>query len=261
MSSPPPTPRKPLAQANWKMAMTVAESLAFTRQLTALAGDLLTQVDVVLSPPYTALHAVSQAIAGTPLQLAAQNMAATAEIAHTGQVSAALLVEAGCQWVMLGHWEVRRWVGDDDRLVRRKIGLALQAGLRPFPLVGPARDDTRPLEHALVEQLSRLLEGCLAEQVGRMAFVFEPETAIGQAAPASPQLVAAGCHAIRGWIAGQFGDRTAAEVRIIYGGSVSPAHAGELLTSPDVDGLGAARQGRDPAAFTEIIRQIMLAKT
>lgn len=240
--------------------MTVAESLAFTHQLAALAGDLLTEVDVVLSPPYTALHAMSQAIAGIPLQLAAQNMAGTAEIAHTGQVSAALLAEAGCQWVMLGHWEVRRWLGDNDLLVRCKIDLALQSGLRPFPLVGPAWEDTRPLEQSLAEQMSRLLDGCLAEQVGRMAFVFEPETAIGQAAPASPQLVAVGCRAIRGWIAEQYGDRTAAEVRIIYGGSVSPAHAGELLASPDVDGLGAARQGRHPAAFTEIIRQIRLAK-
>jgi triosephosphate isomerase len=252
--------RKPLAQANWKMAMTIAESQSFVRQLASLAGDLLGQVDVVISPPYTALHAVSQVMRGTPLQLGAQNLADTDDYARTGQVSARLLADLGCQWVMLGHWEVRRWLGDDDQTVRRKINLALQAGLQPFLLVGPAQAEQRPLEDALAKQLSCLLEGCQAEQVRFMGFVFEPENAIGQASPLAPQYVAAGCREIRAWIAAKFGDRIAAEVRIIYGGSVSPASARELLASPDVDGLGASRQGRDPAAFSEIVRQIALAK-
>jgi triosephosphate isomerase len=225
-----------------------------------LAGDLLSQVDVVLSPPYTALYAVSQAIRGTPLQLGAQNLADTGEYARTGQVSAGLLAELGCQWVMLGHWEVRRWMGDDDQIVNRKVLLALQAGLRPCLLVGQAQVEPRSFEAALAEQLSCLLKGCSGEQVSSMAFVFEPESAIGQAAPLLPDYVAAGCSGIRSWINGKYGDRTAAEVRIIYGGSVSPTAARELLASPDVDGLGASRQGRDPAAFTEILRQIALAK-
>jgi triosephosphate isomerase len=252
--------RKPLAQANWKMAMTIAESQTFVCQLASLTGDLLERVDVVISPPYTALHAVSQAIHGMSLQLGAQNLADTDDYARTGQVSARLLADLGCQWVMLGHWEVRRWLGDDDQIVRRKIDLALQSGLRPFLLVGPAQAIQRSLEDALAEQLDCLLDGCQPEQVRHMAFVFEPETAIGQAAPLAPQTVATGCLAIRRWIAGRFGDRTAAEIRIIYGGSVSPGFSRELLTSPDVDGLGASRQGRDPAVFAEIVRQIALAK-
>ena len=97
------TRRKPLALANWKMAMTVAESLAFVREFEALAGELLDAVDVVLCPPFTALWAVAGALRGSRLQLGGQNIAPTADLARTGQVSAALLADVGCRWVMLGH--------------------------------------------------------------------------------------------------------------------------------------------------------------
>jgi triosephosphate isomerase len=113
---------KPLALSNWKMAMTIVESLAFVRDFEVIAGDLLEEVDVVICPPFTALWPVAQALRDSPsagsgrsrIQLGGQNIAPTADLARTGEISAALLADVGCQWVMLGHWEVRRHLGDDE---------------------------------------------------------------------------------------------------------------------------------------------------
>lgn len=254
------TSRKPLAVSNWKMTMSVAHSLTFVDDFLALAGDDLEQVEVVLCPPFTALHPVAQSIAGTRLQLGAQDMAATDEIARTGQVSAPLLLDAGCQWVMLGHWETRRYLGDTDAIVNRKIRLAFEHGLRPIALVGPESESDSPLQASLAQQLERMLDGCQEELVARMAFVYEPEGKIGSEAPEDPKAVAAGCGIIRGWLDEKWGNRVAEQVRIIYGGSVAPEYAPNLLASSHVDGLGASRQGRDPASFARIVHSIRSAK-
>jgi triosephosphate isomerase len=253
-------PRQPLALCNWKMAMTVAESLAFVREFQVLAGDLLDAVEVVICPPFTALWAVAQELRESRLGLGGQDIAPTTNLARTGGISATLLADAGCRWVLLGHWEIRRHRGDDDALVNRKVHLALDAGLTPVLLVGEARADPAPPEVALERQLARVLEGCQAEQVATMALVYEPEAAIGVAAPASPDHVTAGCAFIRRWLGRRWGEAVAERVRIIYGGSVAPAHAAALLAAPDLDGLGATRHGRDPESFVEIVRQIARAK-
>lgn len=252
--------RKPMALSNWKMAMTIAESLVFLQEFVGLAGDLPQVVDVVICPPYTALWPVAQALTGSRLQLGGQNIAPTADLARTGQVSAQLLVDTGCRWVMLGHWEIRRHLGDDDALVNAKVHLALDAGLAPILLVGEARDEVGSLEAILERRMTRVLEGSRAEDVAEMAFVYEPEGAIGVAAPVTPQHVAAGCGFMRERLRQRWGKDVAESVRIIYGGSVAPEHAAELLAAPDVDGLGASRKGRAPAVFVEIVRQIAHVK-
>lgn len=258
-------PRKPLALANWKMSMTVAASLAFVRGMQALLNEQLAAVDVVICPPYTALWPVAQELQqlrrtyGETLHLGGQNSAATTEIARTGEISAALLADAGCDWVMLGHWEARRHLGDDDATINRKLHLALAAGLRPILLVGEGHTQPAAAD-ALAQQLPRILADCPAEQVATLAFVYEPEGQIGLNAPAGAAHVGAGCAFIRNWIRTQFDATTAARVRIIYGGSVTPEHAGALLAHPDVDGLGASSRGRDAATFAAIVRQIIQAK-
>lgn len=252
--------RKPMALSNWKMAMTIAESVNFVREFRALAGDLVREVDVVICPPFTALHPVAQALAGSPIMLGAQNVSADDDPARTGQVSAELLADVGCRWVMLGHWEVRRHLGDSDAVVNRKVHRALSAGLRPILLIGEARDAWEDFQAALEAQLARILQGCGAEQVRGMAFVYEPEWTIGVAEPAPPARVAAGCGFIRDWIEQHFASAIAQEVRIIYGGSVTPAHAEALLASPEVDGLGATRKGRRAETFIQIVRHIARTK-
>lgn len=252
--------RKPLALSNWKMAMTVLEGLAFVRDFQAMACDLLETVDVLICPPFTALWPLAQALRESHIQLGGQNIAPSNEQARTGEVSAALLADVGCRWVMLGHWEVRRHLGDDDATVNRKVHLALGAGLIPLLLAGEARGDEALMSAALERQLERVLEGCHAAQIAKMAFMYEPEGAIGADAPLAPERVAAGCSFIRGWLRERWGESVAESVRVIYGGSVAPEHASELLSFPDVDGLGATRRGRDAASFAEIVRQIALAK-
>ncbi len=252
--------RKPLALANWKMAMSVAESLAYIKKFQTLAGDMLEHIEVVICPAYTALWPVAQALRGSYIQLGAQNLAATSDIAHTGQISAALLAEVGCAWVMVGHWEVRRHLGDDHQRLNRKVHLAFEAGLRPVLLVGERRGEAMSLENALSDQLSRVLDNCQPSQVSRIAFVYEPEAAIGVAEPAAPESIAAGCGFLRRWLASHYGLAVGEQVRIIYGGSVTPEHASSLLAYPDIDGLGASRKGRDPEQFSQIVRQIFKVK-
>jgi triosephosphate isomerase len=252
--------RKPLAISNWKMALTVAEGLGHVREFEALAGDLLDAVDVVICPPFTALWSLAQVLQGSRLELGGQNIAPSADLARTGEISAALLADVGCRWVMLGHWEVRRYQGDDDATVNRKVHLALDAGLAPILLIGEAHDKEAPLEVVLEGQLARVLEGCREEQVAEMALVYEPERAIGVATPATPDQVGAACALMRGWLQQRWGGAVAEAVRILYGGSVAPEYAADLLAAPDVDGLGASRRGRDPESFVEIVRKIASAK-
>jgi triosephosphate isomerase len=242
------------------MAMTVSKGLAFVQAFQALAGSLPDVVDVVICPPFTTLWPVAQALGESRLQLGGQNIAPSADPAHTGEISAVLLADVGCEWVMLGHWEVRRHLQENDAAVNRKVHLALEAGLSPILLIGEAHDDKAPLETALERQLARVLEGCPAQQVAAMAFVYEPEGAIGVAAPATPEHVAAGCAFIRGRLRRGWGEDVAQAVRIIYGGSVSPEHAAALLAAPDVDGLGTTRRGRDPRSFLKIVEQIARVK-
>jgi triosephosphate isomerase len=252
--------RKPLALANWKMAMTIPESLAFVRQFRAAVGALAQTVDIVLCPPYTALQSMAQALADSPISLGAQNLCAAPGLAHTGEISASLLADVGCEWVMLNHWEIRRRTGEDDADVNSKMHAAFEAGLRPILLVGESRDKRGRAVEVLEARLPTLFANYQAEQVARMALVYEPEWTIGMKEPAPPDVVATGCAFIREWLAQAYGASSAGAIRIIYGGSVAPEHATGLLTSPEVDGAGASRKGRDPIAFAEIVRLIAAAK-
>jgi triosephosphate isomerase len=252
--------RKPFAVANWKMAMTIPESLAFVQTFVDTIRVLAQAVDIVLCPPYTALYAVARALTGSPIMPGAQTLCAAPGEAHTGQISAPLLADAGCEWVLLGHWEIRRRTGETDADINRKMHAALRAGLRPILLIGEATSQQEQAVQTLDRRLPHLFAGCEPEQVARMAVVYEPEWTIGVQQPALPGQVAAGCTFVRRWISREYGVDVAQAVRIIYGGSVAPEYADGLLTSPEIDGLGASRKGRDPATFAEIVRRIATAK-
>jgi triosephosphate isomerase len=243
--------RKPFAISSWKMAMTIPQGLAFVRDFLPRVKGPAKQVEIVICPPYTALRAVAEALAGSPVAVGGQDLWPGPGEAHTGAISGTLLADAGATWVLAGHWEIRRRLGEDDVAVNRKVRAALEAGLRPILLVGE--------EHGAAfdpARLSVLLDGCEGAQVSQMAFAYEPEGAIGVAEPVPPQHATAGCRTIRRWLAERYGTPVAEQARIIYGGSVTPQHAPALLADPDVDGLGASRRGRDPAAFAEIVRHV-----
>lgn len=252
--------RRPLAIANWKMEMTLSQSAAFVAALRQAAGGLCAAVETVLFPPCTALHAVREALAGSGMELGAQNVSVEPGGAYTGQLSAALLADAGCRWAMLGHWEVRRHLGDDDDMVRRKVRRCLEAGLQPLLLIGPGQDEPGDARQVMEARLARVLGDCRGDQVAGMAFMYEPEGAIGGSEPEPPEAVAAGCRAIRAYLRRAYGDTVAEAVRVVYGGSVTPDAAPRLLASPEVDGLGVGRKGREARSFAAVIRAIAQAK-
>ena len=235
--------------------MTIPQGLTFVRQLLPLVAGLAEQVDVVICPPYTAISTVEEVLVGTGIALGGQDLWPDRRTAHTAAISGSLLVDAGAEWVMVGHWEIRRRLGEDDPAVQRKVRAAFDAGLRPILLLGEVHGATFD-----PGRLSTLLADCCAEEIARMAFVYEPEGAIGHSEPVSPDHAAAGCRAIRTWLRDWYGQPVAAQARIIYGGSVTPAHAPDLIADPDVDGLGVGRQGRDPRAFAEIIHIVADAR-
>ncbi|MGD9075214.1 MAG: triose-phosphate isomerase, partial [Desulfobacteraceae bacterium] len=176
--------RKAFALANWKMAMTISEALAFAREFRAAVGSLAQSLDIVLCPPFTALHALSQALSDTPIDLGAQNVYAASDKAHTGEISAMLLADVGCRWVMLGHWEIRRRTGESEVDFNKKMQAAFQAGLHPILLMGEETHERGEAQAALASRLPIMFADCEPTKVAQAVIVYEPEWTIGTQKPA-----------------------------------------------------------------------------
>lgn len=248
--------RKPVVAGNWKMHKTATEALALARELRNALGVVRDQVEVVLAPPFTALYPVGKAVEDSNLSLAAQNCHAEAQGAFTGEVSAPMLKELGCRFVILGHSERRQLFGETDEGVNRKAKAVLAAGMLPIVCVGETlqeRESGRTLE-IVSRQLAGGLAGMEGGSVGRLVIAYEPVWAIGTGRTAtSAQAQEVHAH-IRGWVAQALGKEAAAAVRIQYGGSVKPDNAAELLGQPDVDGAlvgGASLKAADFAAIVK----------
>ena len=246
--------RTPLLAANWKMHKTVAESQAFAADfLPRVAG--LRGVEIVLAPPATALHALGRALAGSGVALAAQNVSPEPAGAFTGEISAAMLVEVGCTWALVGHSERRSLFGESDALVARKARALLSAGVRPIVCLGETleqREAGRTL--AICQgQLEGSLAGLGAEDLTRIALAYEPVWAIGTGRTATPQIAQEIHGFLRGWLVERFGAAGEA-VRIQYGGSVKPENVAELLAQPDIDGGLVGGASLDPESFASICR-------
>jgi len=247
--------RKKFVCGNWKMHRTAAEAGALAREVRAAAEGLADRVDVVIVPPFTALWAAGAELAGSRIGLGAQDVFWESQGAFTGQVSAPMLVDAGCRFVLVGHSERRQFFGDTDETVRKKASAALAAGLHPVVCVGetlPERESGRTLE-VVGRQVRGALSGLDAAQIGRLTVAYEPVWAIGTGKTAS-SAQAQEVHAAIRAILRELAPAAAENVRILYGGSVKPDNAAELLSQPDVDGAlvgGASLKALD---FTGIIQ-------
>lgn len=248
--------RRPLIVLNWKMAMTLEETRAFVEGFQAADQGRATALDLVVCPPATALTTLAELAEETPIQVGAQNVSTETEPAHTGQLSGALLADAGATWALIGHYEVRRDFGDDWETLNIKVHRALDAGLRPVVLLG---EDRR--EEGLVSQIQNRIEtifaSCTNEDIARMGFVYEPSWAIGQDEPAPVARVGEGARALRNALTQQFGQEIGDRVQVIYGGSVTPEVAEELLALSTLDGLGMGRKGRVPEAVAALVKQVL----
>jgi len=246
--------RRPLVAGNWKMHRTAAEAVELIRQLREhLAPG---RAEVMVAPPFTALAAVRHALEGSTILLGAQNVHWESQGPYTGEVSAAMLREAGVQWVILGHSERRQLFGETDATVSKKVRAVLKHGMRPMVCIGetlPERDGGRTLD-VCSRQLEGSLAGVAVEEMAELALAYEPVWAIGTGQNATPEQAQQAHAYIRGRIRERFGEESAAALPIQYGGSVKPDNAASLFGQPDVDGglIGGASLNADH--FLAIVR-------
>ncbi len=244
-------PRIPYIAANWKMNKTVAEAAEFID--TLLPRIAATQCDVVVCPPFTALTAVVERRYGTAVKVAAQNMHEEGSGAFTGEISAPMLVELDVEAVVLGHSERRQFFGETDEALARKVPAALAADLEPILCVGEseAARDGGETEEVLERQLQTDLGGVEGADLGRVVIAYEPVWAIGTGRTATAEQAQETCAFIRDVVRMRGG--AADDLRILYGGSVKPANAAELLSQPDVDGALVGGAALDPEDFAAIV--------
>jgi len=244
-------PRTPYVAANWKMHKTVAEAGEFVDAL--LPRIAATRSDVVICAPFTALSAVVERRYGTAVKVAAQNMHEEASGAFTGEVSAAMLAELDVEAVVLGHSERRQLFGESDEALARKVPAALASGLEPILCVGESEEarDGGQTEAVLERQLQADLAEVPGEALAEVVIAYEPIWAIGTGRTATPEQAQETCAYIRDVLRERGG--AADEVRILYGGSVKPANAAELLGQPDIDGALVGGASLDPAEFAAIV--------
>ncbi|MBN9623757.1 MAG: triose-phosphate isomerase [Actinobacteria bacterium] len=244
--------RTPYIAANWKMNKTVAEAAEFIDAL--LPRIAATQNDVVVCPPFTALHEVVERRRGTAVRVAAQNMHEGEAGAFTGEISASMLVELDVEAVVLGHSERRQFFGETDAALAKKVPAALAADLEPILCVGESEEarDAGQTEEVLERQLRADLAEVADEDVSKVVIAYEPIWAIGTGKVATPEQAQEACAFIRDVLRAR--GAAADDVRILYGGSVKPGNAAELMALSDVDGAlvgGAALVAEDFAAIVE----------
>jgi triosephosphate isomerase len=245
--------RRPLVAGNWKMHRGGPSGVDLAADVVRI-GREAPHVDLVIAPPFTALAACAHECDGSRVDVAGQNLYPKDSGAFTGEISPSMLLDAGCSWVIVGHSERRHHFGETDAFVAHKVAAGLAAGLVPIVCVGETlaeREEGRTL--TVVERQVRAFLGLIADAARAVAIAYEPVWAIGtgkNAGPAEAQEVHA---AIRGWLAEASG-ALAADTRILYGGSVKPDNAHELLDAPDVDGALVGGASLDAASFGGIVR-------
>jgi triosephosphate isomerase (TIM) len=243
--------RTPYIAANWKMHKTIAEAAAFVDAL--LPRIAATQHDVVLCPPYLALSEVVERSRGSAVRVAAQNMHEEGSGTFTGEVSAPMLEEVGVDAVVLGHSERRQYFGETDEALARKLPAALAAGLEPILCVGESEEarDAGQTEEVLERQLQADLAAVEPTELARVVVAYEPIWAIGTGRTATPEQAQEAIAFIRDVLREHGGEADA--VRILYGGSVKPDNAAELMAQPDIDGALVGGASLDPEEFAAIV--------
>ena len=247
--------RKKIVAGNWKMNKGVAEAEDLA---SGIKRDLAEcrEVDVVLCPPATLLKTVGDVISDTGIRLGAQNMYWEPEGAYTGEISAGMLRDVYCHYVILGHSERRTHFYESDMTVNRKIKAALANNLIPIVCVGESLEerDSGIMQDVVRRQVQVGFDGFSAEELKGVIVAYEPIWAIGTGRTATPEQ-AQEMHAfIREVLGGMTDEKTAAAIRIQYGGSVKPANADEILAQPDVDGGLIGGAALDARSFVEIVR-------
>lgn len=238
-----------LIGTSWKMNFTAAETRLYLRTLLPLVDDVRGR-DLFVLPPCTSLWVAREELAGTGIAWGAQDVHESLSGAHTGDISAPMLVDLGCRYVEVGHSERRRDHGERDRHIARKVATAIECGLEVIVCVGEGHRMATPTARSIVLcHLGSILGAFGAQELNQVVVAYEPYWAIGAGAGAAEVDHVSGIHlGVHDWL----GARGATRVRVLYGGSVSPDTCGDLLAQPDVDGLFVGRSALDPVVFARI---------
>ncbi|MCO1601582.1 triose-phosphate isomerase [Desulfosporosinus nitroreducens] len=246
--------RRPVIAGNWKMFKTISEAGDYAVKFLDEVKDV-TDLDIVLCAPFTALHALKNELEESIVHIGAQNMAWADQGAYTGEISAQMLLDVACTYVILGHSERREMFGETDQEIAKKVQQALAVGLTPILCCGEnlnLREEGQAVER-VQGQVSRALSGLSIEDLSRIIVAYEPIWAIGTGKTASSQDAQEMCAAIRATLTELMG-RTAEKVPILYGGSVKAENIGELMKEPDVDGALVGGASLDPLSFAKLIK-------
>jgi triosephosphate isomerase len=246
--------RKYLIAGNWKMNKTGSEGSELVREINLAVGQE-TEVGVCVCPPFTALEAAAKELEDSNIQLGAQNMHPKSEGAYTGEISPVMLRALFCNFIILGHSERREYFNETDAFINEKVLAALESNLKPILCVGETLEQRESGE--TIEVVKAQLEGGLAnvdDEFGdHLVIAYEPVWAIGTGKTATPEMAQEVHSMIRAWLVERFSETIASKIRILYGGSMKPGNASELLDQPDIDGglIGGASLLAKP--FVELV--------
>ncbi len=230
--------RQKIVAGNWKMNTTVPEGVQLAKDVVAAAAAVPADVKLIVATPFTHLCPVAEVVKGTRVSLSAENCADKEKGAYTGEVSAAMLASAGCEYTILGHSERRQYYGETDAKLVEKVKLALANGLKVILCVGENLDEREAGKHFDVceAQIKNVLYNFSAEEMASIVIAYEPVWAIGTGKTATAEQ-AQEIHAfIRKVVADKFGAEVAEQTSILYGGSCKPSNAHELFAQKDIDG-------------------------
>ena len=247
--------RRPIIAGNWKMHNTSSQGIALVQELAKLTADAK-DVDIVVCPTFTTLAAVATALKDTNIHLGAQNMHFEKKGAFTGEITAEMLKDVCCEYVIIGHSERRQYFAETDDTVNKKTKAALEANLVPIVCVGESLEEREAgtTETVVGAQVRAGLEGLTNEQAATVVVAYEPIWAIGTGRTASADDANAVCAFVRRTLADMFGQETADKIRVQYGGSVKADNIAELMSKSDIDGALVGGASLDAVGFSKIVK-------
>ena len=247
--------RKPIIAGNWKMNNTINEAVELVNGLKRELVDT-TGVDIVVCPPYTALSDVREILIGSDIGLGAQDLYWEEKGAFTGEISPQMLKDAGCQYVIIGHSERRKLFSETNETVNKKLKAALAVGLLPIVCVGETLEERQAQKtfDVVKDHVEGSLAGLSGAEMENVVIAYEPVWAIGTGETATPQQAEEVHKFIRGLLAGIFGEETAKNTRIQYGGSVKPDNIKELMREEDIDGALVGGASLKIDSFNQLVK-------
>ncbi|QJA05287.1 triose-phosphate isomerase [Thermosulfurimonas marina] len=247
--------RRPLIAGNWKMHKTVRETLDYIRRFRDLVSGV-TDREIMIAPPFTALYAAGEALAGSSIRLGAQNAHWAEAGAFTGEISPVMLKECGVTYVIIGHSERRHIFGETDEMICKRLSGVMGAGLRPILCIGETLEEREAGKtfEVLERQVKAALQGFAAEDLRELVVAYEPVWAIGTGKTATPEQAQEAQAYVRRLLADFGGKEFAEGIRILYGGSVKPENISALMAQPDVDGALVGGASLDPETFARIVK-------